>query len=97
MNYKNILYYSLAAALVFLAIGGGVGLAKLGRAISQDCSNQCAYDQGDQGCLDWSHWGAIVMQLYLVPIGVLALGVALVEFGQRVSPWALNHCHKLEV
>ena len=90
---QKVLWYSIVCAIFFLCIGGGLGLGLLGRAISIKCDeNKCAYAQGDTGCVDFRRWFGLVLQVFLVPVGVLALGACIVEFSQRVR----TSCSRLD-
>ena len=82
--YQKLVWYALFIAVAFIGLGAGMGLVMLGRAMSLHCENACAAAQGDEGCFNFRQWLGITVQVYMVPIGVLALGAAIVELGQLV-------------
>ena len=82
--------YGVGCSILFLVLGAGLGLPLLGRAMSQHCSNACAAAQGDEGCFDFKQWFGLMLQIYMIPLGVLAVGVCIVEFSQRVCVSALS-------
>ena len=83
-RYKALIWYCLAIAAAFIALGAGLGLSLYDKEMSKHCPEPCAAAQGDEGCFTGRPFFGIVLLVYLVPIGVLALGACIVEFSQRV-------------
>ena len=65
-------------------VGSALGISMLGQSERIHCSNACAAAQGDEGCFSFKEWFGLMLQVYMVPLGVLALGTCIVEFSQRV-------------
>ena len=98
--YQRIVWYAIVTAVASIVIGvgsaapcsaqrlivsqAGAGLKMLGQSEREKCSNACAAVQGYEGCFNPTQFWGLTIQVYLVPIGVLALGACIVEFGQRV-------------
>ena len=87
--YQKLIWYALIVAAVFISLGG-VGLSLLGRAFTQHCEIVCAQSMGYEGCFSVTAWLGLLLQVYLVPVGVLALGAAIVELGQLVCDFRIS-------
>eukprot|EP00042_Codosiga_hollandica_P050205 m.595124 g.595124 ORF g.595124 m.595124 type:complete len:901 (-) comp58040_c0_seq5:139-2841(-) len=82
--HRYLLLWTVLLASALLAIGGGYGLHLLDHATLDACTaDACAAASGSSGCFTPAQFTGLLLQVFLIPIGVLALAAALVESGQR--------------